>query len=71
MHQTESNELTECAECGAEVSPGPDRAYVYSDENVLCFECSVKRGGSWDAAHERWEKAPDLTGLPDARRPHP
>ncbi|MCE7894131.1 MAG: hypothetical protein DYH12_31275 [Sorangiineae bacterium PRO1] len=70
MHETESDELTQCEECGAEVAPARDRAFVYSDENVLCYGCSVKRGGAWDALHERWEKTPDLTGLPDARRPH-
>ncbi|MCK6534585.1 MAG: hypothetical protein L6Q84_16545 [Polyangiaceae bacterium] len=71
MHQTESTELTQCAECGAEIAPGPDRAFAYSDEDVICYECSVKRGGVWDALHERWEKDPDLAGLPDPRRPHP
>jgi hypothetical protein len=70
MHQTESNELTACVECRAEVSPGPDRAYVYSDELVLCFDCAVKRGATWDAKHERWDGKPDLGGLPDERRPH-
>lgn len=70
MHQTESDELSQCADCGAEVSPGRDRAYAYDAENVICFECATRRGGGWDALHERWEKAPDLSGLVDSRRPH-
>ncbi|MFO0564814.1 MAG: hypothetical protein U0263_04080 [Polyangiaceae bacterium] len=71
MHSSEWNELTPCADCGAEVAPGPDRAFLVNDEALLCFECATKRGGAWDAVHERWTKAPSLDGIPDPRRPHP
>lgn len=70
MHESEADDLIQCIDCGAEISPGADRGYLVNDEQVLCYACSIRRGGAWDSAHERWQKSPDLSGLPDERRPH-
>jgi hypothetical protein len=70
MDTGENEELTECCECGAEVVPAIDSAYVL-DGAVLCFDCAVRRGGDYDAEEERWTVAPRVSDLPDERRPHP
>ena len=59
-----------CAGCGAEIAPEIDRAYAYGPDSYLCFECAERRGGIYDAQEDRWTAAPDVSGLPDERRPH-
>lgn len=71
MHGKESRELERCLECGATVAPATDRAFAISDEAVLCFACAERRGGRFDEARDGWIVPPDLSGLPDERRPHP
>jgi hypothetical protein len=51
--------------CGAEISLGVDRAFALSEDAALCFACAVGRGGSYSEAHDRWTKAPNLSGLRD------
>jgi hypothetical protein len=68
MHEQEWNELQSCVDCGANIEPGSDRAYVLSEELCLCFACAVRRGGKYDALHETWSVAPDVSGEPDERR---
>lgn len=70
MHRQEQSEQIECYDCGASVAPGTDRAFVVSDEAVLCFECSVERGGRYDEVQDAWLKAPRLDGIADERRTH-
>lgn len=62
MHQSESEQLATCIVCGAEVSP-PDRPYDCGDEQVLCYECAVRRGGVYDEPHDRWAVAPQVADL--------
>jgi hypothetical protein len=69
MHQSEWNELAQCSECGAELSPNVDRGFAFAEQSVLCFDCAVRRGAQWDALHERWSRDPDLTGLTPAEHP--
>src|SRR5688500_2586930 len=71
MHQEEWLELTNCLDCGEPIVPERDRAFAVSEEGFLCFECAERRGGVYDADTERWTAAPDVTGEPDERRPHP
>jgi hypothetical protein len=63
MHRSEERDLLSCASCGAELSGASDRAFVFGSESALCFECSLERGGRYDAAHERWEVAPRVADL--------
>jgi len=71
MHTQEFRELTDCCDCGAVIEAEAERPFTVSDDEVLCFECAVRRGGVYDAAEDRWTVAPDVADLPDERRPHP
>jgi hypothetical protein len=72
MPSQEFNELTSCCLCGAPIADDDtDRSFAASDDDVLCFECAVGRGGVYDALHERWTVPPSVSGLPDERRAHP
>lgn len=62
MHRDESDQLVTCADCGAEVD-SRERPYGFGSESVLCFACAERRGGSYDALHDRWTETPDLSGL--------
>lgn len=63
MHRSEASELAVCIECGGEIWPERDRAYLITDDDVLCFGCALKRGGAYDERKDRWTAPPDLTGL--------
>ena len=71
MHSQEFTELTDCCECGAAIAADTDRTFVVSDDEVLCFDCAVRRGGAYDSLKERWTVPPNVAGLPDERRAHP
>jgi hypothetical protein len=64
MHRSESRLLATCAECGAEMAPATDRAFALAGDRFLCFQCAVRRGGSWDEQHDRWSDDPDTADLP-------
>jgi hypothetical protein len=63
MHHQEWNQLVDCCECGATISPSTDRAFALDGASFLCFGCAVRRGGIYDDALEHWPKAPDIAGL--------
>jgi hypothetical protein len=67
MHRSEARELVDCLSCGAEVSLGVDRVFAVTEDAALCFACATKRGGTYSEAHDRWTKAPSLSGLRDIR----
>lgn len=66
MHRSEAEGLEQCASCGAEVA-AEDRVFAISDEEVLCFECAIQRGGAFDDPHDRWSREPDVTDLRPTR----
>lgn len=63
MHRSEELELTNCIECGAELSVERDRGYPVTDDDALCYECALRRGGKYDEVHDRWAEPPNVTGL--------
>lgn len=65
MHRSETEELVPCSDCGAEVSIAGARAFTFGSAGVLCWDCAVRRGGSYDAQHERWSTAPRTGDLHD------
>lgn len=65
MHRTEAETMTICADCGAEFDVERDRGYAAAASVAICFDCAVKRGGSYDGVFERWVDAPRLVGLQD------
>lgn len=62
MHRSEI-ESTPCAVCGASVDAGESRAYAFGTQAVLCFECAIGRGGSYDADTEQWVAVPRVSDL--------
>lgn len=71
MHREEMERLTTCVDCGSEVSGSLDRAYAFGPRGLLCRACAIRRGGSYDEGQDRWVRDPDVSDLPDPRRPHP
>lgn len=63
MHRSETTLLTRCADCGAEVDPGRERAYGFGSGAFLCYACAVRRGGNYDEARDAWRKKADTRGL--------
>jgi hypothetical protein len=54
-----------CGLCGASVSGSTESAFSFGTAGLLCFECSMARGGRFDAQRERWDPPPDVADLPD------
>jgi hypothetical protein len=67
----EEEDLVECIDCSAELSPEGDRGFALSDDSYLCFTCAMRRGGNYDYAQERWVVEPNVADEPDQRRAHP
>jgi hypothetical protein len=63
--------LLDCIDCGTTVAPERDRAFSITDEVVLCYECSVRRGGVYDSDRDQWAIAPSLEEIPEEKRPSP
>jgi hypothetical protein len=61
MHQSEAALYQTCASCATEVLT-TERCYAF-DDSVLCFECSIARGGAYDELHDRWTRSPDVADL--------
>jgi hypothetical protein len=64
MHRSEAYDRVRCLNCGAEISLARDRSYAVSENDALCFECALERGGAYDERHDEWTRAPQLEGLP-------
>ncbi|HVU00529.1 MAG TPA: hypothetical protein VHE30_02215 [Polyangiaceae bacterium] len=62
----ETEELIECADCGALIADGGDASFPYGEGGVLCFECAIRRGGQYDADADRWTVPPELSDLEPA-----
>jgi hypothetical protein len=65
MHREEDSQLGRCSDCGGALDPGRDRAYAYASNAFLCWDCAVRRGGSYDSGQERWATPPRTGDLPD------
>ncbi len=63
MHRSELEDSTACAACGALVGPGSARSYGFATDALLCWQCAVDRGGSYDAERERWVSPPRVADL--------
>jgi len=63
MHREEAERLSLCADCGAEIDAGVERAYAFGTAGVLCWECAVRRGGAYDGQREAWTRLPQVDDL--------
>jgi hypothetical protein len=57
-----------CANCGVALRED-ENVFAIDDELVVCFDCALARGGSWDAAGQCWAKAPQVDDLVERDRP--
>jgi hypothetical protein len=39
------------------------RSYEFGEQSQLCWSCAIRRGGSYDAKHERWTTKPSTANL--------
>lgn len=53
-----------CADCSRDIDPELERCFAITSEVVLCYECSVRRGGAYDELEDRWARAPVLSDVP-------
>ena len=67
MHRSEADQQLSCAACGASVDPGA-RVYGFAPLSVLCWDCSLERGGRYDAREERWTSPPRISDLVEPER---
>ncbi len=67
-----ASELLTCAECGNAVSQFETFCAI-TDVDVLCWDCALRRGGSYDVEAGRWTVMPDHSDLVRGRGPkrHP
>ncbi len=63
MTPADETETSVCAQCGEELWPELERAFTFGDDQVLCFECAIARGGIYNERKDRWMKPPNVTGL--------
>jgi hypothetical protein len=63
MHNSEVAQFSMCMECGEEVWPERERAYLLTDDDVLCQACAARRGGVYDELRDIWSPPPSLHGL--------
>jgi hypothetical protein len=70
MEDIEFEDFIDCHHCGATIARGDVRSYVVNETVVLCENCATLRGGVYEAMHDRWTIDPDVSDLPDERRPH-
>ena len=52
-----------CADCGEPIEPRGARSYEFGEQSQLCWSCAIRRGGSYDAKHERWTTKPSTANL--------
>jgi hypothetical protein len=52
-----------CTNCGTVVVEGLSPLYRFGDRGVLCWECAIQRGGTYDAEHESWVEPPRTSDL--------
>lgn len=52
-----------CIECERSLDTAFDPTFLIEEEDVLCLDCAIKRGGLYDAGHETWLRAPDVNDL--------
>lgn len=62
MHESEAERYGVCAACGSEVTTA-DRVYCFGVDELLCFECAVKRHGVFDEGHDDWTTPPNVQDL--------
>jgi hypothetical protein len=68
MYQPTADQTEPCAGCGMQI-PERSRAFGFGEDRLLCWECSLRRGGTFDAETDRWTTEPGISDLAEADEP--
>jgi hypothetical protein len=68
--EREETEQSVCIDCGAIVYIEDEHCYLVSDDDALCFDCALRRGGQYDGVADEWVFGPDVSGLKSEQLPH-
>jgi hypothetical protein len=52
-----------CANCGTLVTEGTMPLFTFGEGEVLCGQCALRRGGSYDVERDQWVTAPKIDDL--------
>ena len=63
MHRSEAQLAGPCSDCGAAIRPAEERAFRFGARGVLCCDCALRRGGSYDETRDRWTEEPRTDDL--------
>jgi hypothetical protein len=63
MHRSERDRAGTCSACGGEVKGNVDRTFAFGSRGLLCFECAIERGGSYEERREIWVEEPLVDDL--------
>ncbi|HXI56649.1 MAG TPA: hypothetical protein VNO55_11360 [Polyangia bacterium] len=63
MTNERGDDFDECLECGAVISTLGDRGFAVGAEDIICMECALRRGGSYDENQDRWVTPPRIDDL--------
>ena len=63
MHRSEVHATGSCSVCGVEVKGNVDRGFSFGTRGLLCFECALARGGSFDERLDLWVDEPLVDDL--------
>ena len=53
-----------CYDCETPVDAGLDRGFLLDEEHILCFNCSIRRGGRYASDEDRWLAKPQVDDIP-------
>ncbi|MDP3940485.1 MAG: hypothetical protein Q8R92_20405 [Deltaproteobacteria bacterium] len=62
MHRSEMEARVPCAGCGAAIADD-SRSFAFGENQLLCWGCALRRGGSFDAEEDQWSTDPRTDDL--------
>lgn len=63
MHRSELETSGQCSSCGCEVRGNIERGFAFGSRGLLCQECAIERGGSYDERLGTWVDEPRIDDL--------
>jgi len=63
MHRSETQLAGPCSDCGTAIRPTEERTFRFGARGVLCCDCALRRGGSYDETRDRWTEEPRTDDL--------
>ncbi len=66
MSENDRESVEICGDCGGAFEPIAERGFRFGGSGALCYACALRRGGTYDEAHDRWVVEPGIGGLGSA-----